>query len=50
MHAHVIGVDFGTLLGCAVVVRAQDGAEVGSVVHEYAHGVIEDNLLFYWAL
>ena len=37
----VIGVDFGTLSGRAVVVRVHDGAELGSAVHEYAHGVIE---------
>jgi L-ribulokinase len=48
--AHVIGVDFGTLSGRAVVVRAVDGAEVGSAVHEYAHGVIEDDLPPHWAL
>ena len=33
--AHVVGVDFGTLSGRAVVVRAVDGAELGSAVHEY---------------
>src|ERR671929_463152 len=48
--AHVIGVDFGTLSGRAVVVRAADGAEVGSAVHEYEHGVIEDSLPPHWAL
>jgi L-ribulokinase len=37
----VIGVDFGTLSGRAVVVRVQDGAELGSSVHEYANGVID---------
>jgi L-ribulokinase len=42
--AHVVGVDFGTLSGRAVVVRADDGAELGSAVHEYAHGVIEREL------
>jgi L-ribulokinase len=42
--AHVVGVDFGTLSGRAVVVRAADGAELGSAVHEYAHGVIEREL------
>nr|BFE77628.1 hypothetical protein GCM10020093_002290 [Planobispora longispora] len=41
---YVIGVDFGTLSGRAVVVRVSDGAEVGSAVHEYAHRVIEDRL------
>ena len=38
---HVVGVDFGTLSGRAVVVRASDGAELGSAVHTYAHAVIE---------
>jgi L-ribulokinase len=42
--AHVVGVDFGTLSGRAVVVRALDGAELGSAVHEYRHGVIEREL------
>jgi L-ribulokinase len=37
----VIGVDFGTLSGRAVVVRVEDGAELGSAVHEYASGVID---------
>ncbi|MFI6600232.1 ribulokinase [Nonomuraea sp. NPDC050536] len=37
----MIGVDFGTLSGRAVVVSVHDGAELGSAVHEYAHGVID---------
>ena len=41
---HVIGVDFGTLSARAVVVRVSDGAELGSAVHEYAHGVIDREL------
>lgn len=41
---YVIGVDFGTLSGRAVVVRVADGAELGTAVHEYEHGVIEDRL------
>jgi L-ribulokinase len=40
----VIGIDFGTLSGRALVVRAADGAELSSAVHEYAHGVIEEAL------
>ncbi|GAA1844327.1 ribulokinase [Asanoa iriomotensis] len=44
MAAHVIGIDFGTLSGRAVVVRVSDGAEVGSAVHEYAHGAVERTL------
>ena len=38
---YVIGVDYGTLSGRAVVVRVHDGAEMGSAVHEYAHGVMD---------
>ncbi|GIM98191.1 ribulokinase [Paractinoplanes toevensis] len=41
---YVIGVDFGTLSGRAVVVRVGDGAELGSAVHPYAHGVLEKHL------
>jgi L-ribulokinase len=40
----VVGVDFGTLSGRAVVVRVEDGAELGSAVHEYRHSVLEDAL------
>jgi L-ribulokinase len=42
--ACVIGIDFGTLSGRAVVVRVQDGEELGSAVHDYANGVIESEL------
>jgi len=38
---YVLGIDFGTLSGRAVVVRVSDGAEVGSAVHPYRHGVID---------
>jgi L-ribulokinase len=41
---YVVGVDFGTLSGRAVVVRVADGREVGTAVHEYASGVIDDVL------
>jgi L-ribulokinase len=41
---YVIGVDFGTLSGRALVVRVSDGAELGSAVHEYAHGVMDARL------
>lgn len=41
---HVIGVDFGTLSGRALVVRVSDGAELGTAVHEYAHGVVDRTL------
>ncbi len=39
-----VGIDFGTLSGRAVVVRVADGAELGSAVHDYRHGVVEDVL------
>jgi L-ribulokinase len=38
---YVVGVDFGTLSGRAVVVRVSDGAELGSAVHPYANAVID---------
>ncbi|MFG2101004.1 ribulokinase [Micromonospora echinaurantiaca] len=41
---YVVGVDYGTLSGRALVVRVRDGAEVGTAVHEYRHGVIESAL------
>ncbi|WP_433463190.1 ribulokinase [Spirillospora sp. CA-128828] len=41
---YVVGVDFGTLSGRAVLVRVRDGAEVGDGVHEYDHGVIDTEL------
>jgi L-ribulokinase len=41
---YVVGVDFGTLSGRALVVRASDGEELGSAVHEYASGVIDTAL------
>jgi L-ribulokinase len=39
--SYVIGVDYGTLSGRALVVRVSDGNEVGSAVHTYAHGVMD---------
>ena len=41
---YVIGVDFGTLSGRALVVRVRDGAEAGTAVAEYPHGVIDREL------
>jgi L-ribulokinase len=43
-ESHVIGVDYGTLSGRALVVRVSDGAELGSAVHDYEHGVIDETL------
>jgi L-ribulokinase len=42
--ACVVGVDYGTLSGRALVVRVRDGAELGTAVQEYAHGVMDDVL------
>jgi L-ribulokinase len=38
---YVVGIDFGTLSGRAVVVRVSDGAELAGAVHEYHHGVVD---------
>lgn len=43
---YVIGVDYGTLSGRALLVRISDGMEIASAVHEYKHAVIEDTLPF----
>ncbi|MFK5644964.1 ribulokinase [Ornithinimicrobium sp. LYQ121] len=40
----VVGVDYGTLSGRAVVVRVSDGQVLGSGVHDYRHGVMEREL------
>ncbi|MGW2621244.1 ribulokinase [Micromonospora chokoriensis] len=41
---YVVGVDYGTLSGRALVVRVGDGAELGTAVHEYGDGVISTAL------
>ena len=41
---YVIGVDYGTLSGRAVVVRVSDGAELGSAVLDYPHAVMDTTL------
>ena len=38
---YVVGIDFGTLSGRAVVVRVSDGAELGSAVYPYPHAVMD---------
>ena len=40
----VIGVDYGTLSGRALVVRVSDGAEIATATHEYSHGVMDTHL------
>lgn len=41
---YVVGADYGTLSGRALVVRVSDGAELGTAVHEYGHGVMDREL------
>src|SRR3954463_3670409 len=41
---YVVGIDYGTLSGRAVVVRISDGAELASAVHDYPHAVLEREL------
>ena len=38
---YVVGIDFGTLSGRAVVVRVSDGAELGTGTHDYPHAVMD---------
>lgn len=41
---YVVGVDYGTLSGRALVVRVSDGEELGTAVHEYPHAVMDTTL------
>jgi len=43
-ETYVIGVDYGTLSGRAVVVRVSDGEELGSAVLNYPHAVMDTTL------
>ncbi|WSP75422.1 ribulokinase [Streptomyces sp. NBC_01236] len=43
-ETYVVGVDFGTLSGRAVVVRVRDGAELAAAEHPYAHAVLDREL------
>ena len=40
----VIGVDYGTLSGRALLVRVSDGAEIATSLYEYPHAVVEETL------
>ena len=40
----VLGIDFGTLSARALLVNVDTGDEVGTAVHEYASGVIDESL------
>ena len=41
---YVIGVDFGTLSARALLVDAENGAELAAAVEDYAHGVMDVTL------
>ena len=41
---YVVGVDYGTLSGRALVVRVSDGAELASAAHDYRHAVMDAEL------
>jgi L-ribulokinase len=41
---YVIGLDFGTLSGRALIVRVSDGAELASAAHDYRHAVMDAEL------
>ena len=43
-HNYVIGVDFGTLSGRAVVVDPGNGEELGTAEYKYPHGVMDREL------
>ncbi|PPF87306.1 ribulokinase, partial [Pseudoclavibacter sp. RFBJ3] len=43
-ETYVIGVDYGTLSGRAVVVRVRDGAELGVGELAYPHAVVDERL------
>ena len=44
MAKYVIGVDFGTESGRAVLVDVKDGHEIATAVYAYPHGVIDERL------
>ena len=43
-ETYVVGIDYGTLSGRAVVVRVSDGEELGNAVYDYPHKVMDREL------
>ena len=41
---YVVGIDYGTLSGRALIVRVSDGCEIATSVYEYLNAVIDDHL------
>ncbi len=44
VEQYVVGVDFGTLSGRALIVRVSDGAELAAATYDYPHGVLDRSL------
>ena len=44
MASYTIGIDYGTESGRAVVIDTRNGHDVGTAVHAYSNGVIDDHL------
>ncbi|MGC9470500.1 MAG: ribulokinase [Bacteroidales bacterium] len=44
MSKYVIGVDFGTLSGRAVIVNVETGEEAATSIYDYPHGVMDEKL------
>ncbi|NEB03473.1 ribulokinase [Streptomyces sp. SID13726] len=42
--SYVVGIDYGTLSGRAVVIRVRDGAELAAAEHAYRHAVLDQEL------
>ena len=41
---YTIGVDFGTLSGRVLIVDVSNGDEIGTIVKDYPHGVMDKQL------
>ena len=44
MTSYTIGIDYGTESGRAVVIDTRDGRDIGTAVHAYGNGVIDQHL------
>ena len=44
MKPYVIGIDFGTLTGRAILLDTRSGAEIAESILPYAHAVMDETL------